>query len=168
MMRRHDTKCSPLYVSRNWSPALKFEELLCSVAAAAAVIVDTGSCFVVQTSLELVGSFSSSQIVGERDMHHHPQPPDLHSSPMPGMIPRALHMPGRERGVISLLQHLWSKGQAPMTHWLHVITSHLRFISISLGFHKASSWLLPRFRIISTRCARQNYSYKRIKILSPS
>lgn len=88
-----------------WSPALKFEELLHSVAAAA-VIVDTKSLFVVQTSLELVGSFSSSQIAGERGMHHHPQPPDLHSSPMPGMIPRALHMPGRERDAISLLQHL--------------------------------------------------------------
>lgn len=38
-----------------WSPALKFEELLCSAAAAAAaVIVNTGSCFVVQTSLELL------------------------------------------------------------------------------------------------------------------
>lgn len=150
-----------------WSPALKLEALLCSIAVAA-VIVDTKSCFVVQTSLELVGSFSSSQIAGERGMHHHPQPPDLHSSPMPGMIPRALHMPGRERGAISLLQHLWSKGQASTTHRLHVITSHLGFISISLGFQKASSWLLPRFRIISTRGPRQSYRYKRIKILSSS
>lgn len=160
MMRRHNTKCSPLYVSRNLVPTLKFGELLCSVAIAAAVaiIVDTGSCFVVQTSLELVGSFSSPQIVGERGMHHHPQPPDLHSSPVPGMIPRALPMPGRERGAISLLQHLWSKGQAPTTHRLCVITSHLGSISISLGFHKASSWLLPRFSIISTRGPTQSYS----------
>lgn len=167
MTRRHGTKCSPLYVSRSLvpSPEVWGAIMLCCCCCC---YCRHKVLLVVQTSLELVGSFSSSQIAGKRGMHHHPQPPDLHSSPMPGMIPGALHMPGRERGAISLLQHLWSKGQAPTTHRLHVITWHLGFISISLGFQKASSWLLPRFRIISTRGPRHDYSYKRIKILSPS
>lgn len=147
-----------------WSPALKSGELLCSVAAAApAVIVNTGSCFVVQTSLEFVRSLLL--IPNSRGKRHAPSPtasqPAFFSHARNDTQSLAYSKKGK-RCHIFITTSLKQR-EAPMTHRLHVITSLRGIISISLGFHKASSWLLPRFRIISTRGPRQSYSYKRIK-----